>query len=336
MEYIVFPTLVFLFSLFLTWIVRLYAVKYHIIDNPNERSSHTIPTPRGGGMAIVAAFIFVILVFFFMDKIESHFLYALVLSGGLIAVIGFIDDCRSLSSKVRFSVHVVASLTALFFLKAWEIDLPLLSWAPTWLRIICLCFFLVWLLNLYNFMDGIDGIAGIETISVVLGMAAIFYFLSVSGILILILLCLAGATAGFLVWNWPPASIFMGDSASGYLGFTLGILMIASMTEIQFPPWPWLILMAVFLVDSTYTLLVRMLSGQKWYNAHRSHAYQNASRKYASHKKITLSVLLINVFWLLPLSFVVILFPDYSIPVILVSICPLLALTFWLGAGHEQ
>ena len=336
MEALIFPFLVFLVSLLLTWVVRLYALKYRIMDTPNERSSHEVPTPRGGGVAIVISFVLALVTFFFTNRIEQQLFTALFLGGGLIAIIGFIDDCRSLSSRIRFLIHISASLVALYCLQAWEIELPGLSWGPAWLKMAVLCFFLVWILNLYNFMDGIDGIAGTETISVAMGMALIVYFSSGSMVWVLLLLCLAGATAGFLVWNWPPAKIFMGDSASGYLGFSLGLLLIASMKELHFSPWPWLIMLAVFLVDATYTLLIRMKSGQKWYAAHRSHAYQIASRKYGSHKKITLTVLLINIFWLFPLACLVIWFPDYSIPVTLLSVVPLLALTIWLGAGHTE
>lgn len=336
MEYVIYPSVLFLLSLLLTWVVRFYALKYSIIDNPNARSSHEIPTPRGGGLAIVLSFLLLLFALFVTDRISSSLFSALVISGGAVAGVGFVDDCISLSSKLRFAVHILAALCGLYLLKAWEITLPGLSWTPGWVSIPILCFFLVWLLNLYNFMDGIDGIAGVETIFTALGMGGIICFTTGGTDWTVILVGLAASTAGFLVWNWPPAKIFMGDSASGFLGITFGILMIASMKEFSIGPWPWLILMAVFLVDSSYTLLVRMLSGQKWYAAHRSHAYQNASRKYASHKKVTLAVVMINVFWLLPHAFLVMLFPDYSIPVTLVATSPLLALAVWLGAGHEH
>jgi len=161
-------------------------------------------------------------------------------------------------------------------------------------------FYLVWLLNLYNFMDGIDGIAAIEAVTVV-GSASFLLFLDDTDVSLYPLLALISAVLGFLFWNWPPAKIFMGDVGSAFIGILIGgfSLITANNGSLDFSIW--LILLAVFITDATYTLLIRLFRGEKVYEAHRSHAYQFLSRQYG-HKAVTTGVLMINVFWLLPLA----------------------------------
>jgi Fuc2NAc and GlcNAc transferase len=171
---------------------------------------------------------------------------------------------------------------------------------PPWLAGAVAALSMVWLLNLYNFMDGIDGIAGIEAITVCLGGALIF---AESGSeLWLAPVLLLGSVAGFLFWNFPSARIFMGDAGSGFLGYVLGLfcLQAASISSESF--WAWVILLGVFVVDSTVALFRRLLRGRRIYVAHHSHAYQHAARRYGAHAPVSLSVGAINLLWLLPIS----------------------------------
>jgi Fuc2NAc and GlcNAc transferase len=161
-----------------------------------------------------------------------------------------------------------------------------------WFGIGVVAFVLVWLLNLFNFMDGIDGIAASEAIFVS-SAGAFFSWLMGSDNISIILLILAASTTGFLALNWPPAKIFMGDVGSNFLGLIIGVIAYASILE-GASVWIWLILLAVFLVDSGVTLLRRILNGEKWHEAHCSHAYQHAAKKWG-HKKVTISVILINI-----------------------------------------
>ncbi|EKT4532931.1 glycosyl transferase, partial [Pseudomonas putida] len=165
-------------------------------------------------------------------------------------------------------------------------------------------FYLVWMLNLYNFMDGIDGIASVEAITTSLGGALAALIAGQTGLVAPALL-LAAATGGFLLWNFPPARIFMGDAGSGFLGMMLAALSIQAAQAAPELLWSWLILLGVFVVDATWTLLRRIARGEKFYEAHRSHAYQFASRQHGRHKPITIAIVAINVLWLLPLSLMV-------------------------------
>ena len=144
---------------------------------------------------------------------------------------------------------------------------------------------------------------------------------------------LAFCVAGFLVWNWPPAKVFMGDACSGFLGFTLGLLAIITSLEPVINVWSWLILFGVFVVDATTTLITRVARGEKWYEAHRSHAYQILSRHFHSHRKVSVGVMIINVLWLLPMGFLAAIFPFWGLLICCVALLPLLILAVRVGAG---
>lgn len=182
-------------------------------------------------------------------------------------------------------------------------------------------------------MDGIDGIAGVEAVTVAAGAALLLWVrgdAAMAGVLVL----LAAAVLGFLAWNWPPARIFMGDVGSAYLGFVLGVMALATSAEGPLNLWVWLILLAVFITDATVTLLRRLLRGERWYEAHRTHAYQHAARRFGSHRKVTLAVGALNVLWLLPLAGVACALPGYGWWLAVVAYLPLLLLAVKFGAGQ--
>ncbi|MDR0210295.1 MAG: glycosyltransferase family 4 protein [Pseudomonas putida] len=301
----IFLILAFFSSLILTGLLRRYALARSIIDIPNARSSHTVPTPRGGGVAIVITFLACSFLYLFVERDQWQLLTGVIGSGVLISLIGFMDDHGHVAARWRLLGHFCAAIWLLFYLDGGaplevfglKIDTP-------WVIFAFWTIYLVWLLNLYNFMDGIDGLASIEAITCTLSICTIYWFLGLEHLVILPLL-LAVAVLGFLFWNFPPAKIFMGDAGSGFLGIMLGALSLQGGRVSPSIFIVWLILLGVFIVDATYTLLRRILNGDKVYEAHRSHAYQFASRLYGRHLPVTLGVFVINVFWLLPLAFIV-------------------------------
>jgi Fuc2NAc and GlcNAc transferase len=147
---------------------------------------------------------------------------------------------------------------------------------------------------------------------------------------------LAASTAGFLLWNWPPAKIFMGDSGSGFLGFTLAILAIMTSIDGPINIWSWLILLGVFIVDATITLLRRAINGESWYRAHRSHAYQILASRLGSHKKVTVGTMVLNIIWLLPLAYLASIYPYWGAALCLVAWMPLVVLAFVVGSGRTE
>lgn len=326
------------FCFFLTGRLRRYALSRSLLDVPNSRSSHVVPTPRGGGLAIVMSYLTWLLLSFGSGNLALSQLLALAGAGGGIALLGFLDDHGHVAARWRLLGHFTAAIWVL----VWLGGMPpvMLFGEPHDLGLIGSvfgAFYLVWLLNLYNFMDGIDGLASIEAICVCLG-GALLAFCSEPGasLEVWLPLALAFAVAGFLIWNFPPAKIFMGDAGSGFLGMMLGALSLqaASIDSRWF--CSWLILLGVFIVDATFTLWRRLLRGERVYEAHRSHAYQYASRFYGRHLPVTMAVLVINVTWLIPWALIAGLgFVDGSIALVL-AYAPLLLIAVRFQAGQLE
>jgi Fuc2NAc and GlcNAc transferase len=327
---------VLIMSLLMTAALRRYALARSVIDIPNARSSHTVPTPRGGGVAIVVSFLLATVVLMATTVEHINVLVALGGGGALIAVIGFMDDHGHIAARWRLLGHFAAAVWILVLMGGlaplsvfgWNLELG-------WVGSVLAALYLVWLLNLYNFMDGIDGIAGIEAITACLSAALLYWLSGLNGPAILPLI-MAAAAGGFLFWNFPPAKIFMGDAGSGFIGIVLGGLSIQAAWVS--PPlfWCWLILLGVFIVDATYTLIRRLLRGDKVYEAHRSHAYQFASRKCGKHLPVTLAVAALNLCWLLPIAFCVAQLGLDGVLGVIIAYVPLLVLAVRYRAGDLE
>ncbi len=328
--------LLFSVSALITAGVRLIFVRLGLFDVPNSRSSHLVPVPRGGGVGIVVVFLLSVVWILSRNLIPARFAWALVGGGIAIAIVGFLDDRFELPLWPRLAVHTLAAGWAVWCLGAME---PLqpgnsdLIW--TWAARAADVAALVWLTNLFNFMDGIDGLAGTEAVIVSAFGAVLMIQDGLPGYSQLSW-SLAAASLGFLVWNWPPAKIFMGDAGSGFLGFTLGTLALFSSRSKPDLLWPWLILLAAFIVDATVTLLRRVISRARWYDAHRSHAYQHATQTYISHAKVTLAVAVINIGWLLPLAWAAYRYPQAAPAFAAAAFVPLVLITIRFEAGREQ
>lgn len=328
--------LVLAVSTMMTGLLRRYALKRSLLDVPNSRSSHSAPTPRGGGVAIVITFLAGSALLFFLGRIASEPFMALFCGGLLVAAVGFWDDHGHVSARWRILVHFAAAAWALYWLGGFPaVPIGDEHWDLGWFGHMLGILLVVWWLNLFNFMDGIDGIAGIEAIFVA-GGAALILLLSGIEAPSFWLALLAVGCLGFLAWNWPPARIFMGDVGSGFLGFILGGFAVMTAATGALPVWTWLILFGVFLVDATVTLLRRVLRRDRWYEAHRSHAYQQLARSLRSHKKVTLGVLLIDVVWLLPLAWLAAWRPDLGWILTVCALTPLVIVVLKLGAGRSE
>jgi glycosyltransferase WbpL len=284
----------FVGALLLTGLARRIAVARSVLDVPNERSSHTSPTPSGGGLAIVAVVLSSVAILWFTGVLGRRESLAILGGGTLVAVVGWLDDRRSLSASTRLAAHVAAAAWAL----SWLGGMPFLT---TGQEVHSLGIFgtalagfaIVWAINVTNFMDGIDGLAAGEVVTVTL--TAALLLTDIHPPLAATAALTGGAALGFLPWNWRPARIFMGDTGSGFLGFVLAVLAVASERAGALPALVWIVLYAVFATDATVTLLRRACRGERWYSAHRSHAYQRAVQAGWSHARVTATVLLVNV-----------------------------------------
>ena len=325
--------------------VRRHAETLRLVQIPNHRSSHVRPTPTGGGLGIVVAgsMAGLGLVLFFGWIIGGVVLgLAAILAG-----VGLCDDVAHLPTRVRFGVQVVVcagGLIALGDLPALALGSRLEFQVTGWALFGLLLLAGVWWINLFNFMDGIDGIAGMQAVFMLLAGAVMAVWAvpeAVHSPIWMWMLCVAAATVGFLLLNWPPAKIFMGDVGSTWLAFMVFVLALLSVQAGWLSYAVWLVLAAVFVTDATVTLLTRMLRGQRWYEAHRSHAYQRLSRRWqggrkAGHRSVTLLVAAVNGLWLAPWAWACVRWPDWSLAFVMAAYAPIVSAALWLGAGKAD
>lgn len=270
-----------------------YALKMlrekQILDHPNQRSNHTLPTPRGGGIAILAVMAGG---FFMITWARGEIIGAvpLFISMVILGAVSFADDLTGLPVKMRMVVQMVAVFLGLLLLPI-HILVPEYVWLPHWLLYIVIALSWLWFINLYNFMDGIDGITGVETISIALGVALIA-FVTGHVPLAAYAVIVAGATLGFLFLNWHPAAIFMGDVGSVVLGFVTGwlLLQLALYGHIVAA----LILPGYYLADSGITLLKRLIAKENIFEAHSKHYYQQAVKAGRSHAEVSIMIAKLN------------------------------------------
>ena len=270
-----------------TVLARTLALRKHLYDHPNERSAHTAPTPRLGGLGIIIPFFVASLaVTLLSGQVELETLA--VLGGALtMAVMGLVDDVRSLPARVRFLVQLSCAAAVVLAVGA---DLPArlapLSFLPYPLLAAAMVVWIAWITNLYNFMDGINGIAGCQTIIGAAAMALVGLQLD-AGPVSWLPVYLAAATAGFLPFNFPRASIFMGDVGATAIGFFLACVPLLPAAK-TIPFESATVAISLFVLDATFTLMRRVWRRERFYEAHRSHLYQRLLSYGVTHTPITL------------------------------------------------
>jgi Fuc2NAc and GlcNAc transferase len=326
---------IFIFSVVLSWFltsqVRKYALAKNLLDFPNVRSSHSVPTPRGGGIAIVIVLLLSGVLSLFLPNAPINSILCLLLATLAFGVLGWQDDKHDLPASARFLVQIlIAALSSVWLL----LSLP--GWSLSFAGIVILLLtilWIVWMANLYNFMDGIDGISAVE--SIILGVTTSYWF-AMSGSISIAIICIAvaGAAVGFLRWNWAPAKIFMGDVGSLALGAFFAILAIIGTTSLDLPFSAFLILYAVYLADSGVTLLSRIFKREKWWQAHRSHFYQRAVQSGFSHSQVSLAVMVINVIFSVLASLLILEVVD-AISAIVVTMAILTLLMFLINSRFK-
>ena len=316
------------------------AHKWELMDSPNHRSSHNAPTPSGGGIGLVVAGS---LAGVYLLVVSSPSLYsvAVLFISCAMAGVGLQDDRKSISARFRLGIQIALAAALLIVLGGLvEMQRFIEAWFSRALIYAFLLLVIVWWINLFNFMDGIDGLAGMQTIFMLLAGAALLVGLShkvIADPIIVWMLCVAGATAGFLLLNWTPAKIFMGDVGSYYLAFmvlSFGLLTIQNkLIPVATGLSMWAILGATFATDATITLITRMLTNKRWHEAHRTHLYQRLARRFGSHSGVTLLYLAVNLLWLLPIAFLCTQIPQWAVALAVFAYLPLIAVAITLGAG---
>ncbi len=273
-----------------TWAVLRGLVRFGIYDRPNARSSHARPKPRGGGLALMPVLLTAWIVAAVWLGAAPPGFWPVLTGAAVLAVVSWIDDLKGLPVTLRL---VVQALAVGFGLAAMEGAGPVFQGLlPPLLDRLAAGLLWLWFLNLFNFMDGIDGIAGVEAGSLGIGLLVAGMVAGWSGANVVLPALLAAAALGFLVWNWAPAKLFLGDVGSVPLGYLLGWLLLAAVMN---GAWAVaLILPLYYLADGTITLLKRGARGAKVWRAHREHFYQRAVRGGASHGRVATQVLACN------------------------------------------
>lgn len=302
-------------------IYQRFARARRILDTPNERSSHTQATPHGGGVALLTAFSLGLLLAAVFDGAWDQSFVVLSICALALSILGVIDDLRGLSVRLRLLAYgTVCLLGAAALLHGIDSQDVIHGIA----LLLIAAFALLWSLNLYNFMDGIDGIAALNTIFVCSGAAYLTWLAGHDHSYIRYCLLLAAAHGGFLLWNFPPARLFMGDAGSVPTGFLLAGLAILGGVQGQLNPLCWVVLSAVFITDATWTLLWRIATGQDFTQPHRLHAYQRLSRHWNSHVRVDMLLLAINGLWLFPIALALQAWPDHQLFLVFLAYLPLL------------
>ena len=276
----------FILSFVLTYFIKEHAIKNALVAEVTERSSHTVPTPHGGGIALAVSWFAGLTYLFFTDGIDPALYYALM-AGVIISVVSYLDDLFELSPRTRLVTQTVVALAGLYFLGGMKsLDLFFFSIETPLITNVFAFFMIVWFINLYNFLDGIDGYAGSE--AVFLGLAG---FLLFGGGHFLVLIA---AAAGFLLWNWHKAKIFMGDVGSTLLGYTVAVFTIYYANGQSSDLWTWIILFGLFWFDATLTLFRRYRNGEKLSQAHKKHAYQRLTQSGWAHDQVVIASIMAN------------------------------------------
>lgn len=324
----------FLASFTLTYVVKHYALAKGLQAIPNERSSHVVITPHGGGLAIVLSFIAAVLTGYHFEFFDSDIVFSISVCGGLIAAVGFYDDHSPLGVGIRISVQLICASVAIYLLGGLpEINYGVFSLKFGYSGYLIGILFLVWMTNLYNFMDGLDGFASLEAMTTTGCMAIVLMVSTKFESIWHLNNLLVASVLGFFFWNFPKAKIFMGDVGSYFLGFVSGVIMIKSWNLTIDIIFSWVILLAVFITDATYTLISRVVRGQKFYVAHRSHGYQIASRHLKSHVKVSSLLAIYNIIWLFPLAFAVATKWLHPLTGLALAYVPVIITDIYLGAG---
>lgn len=291
-ETVVLITAIFLGSQLLLYAYRELALRRHWLDIPNERSSHSAPTPGGAGLCLAVVFLLASAYLFVAGVLSSEIMWLCGLSL-IMAMTGWFDDRYCLSRRIRAVIYLVAAV--LFVNGVTE---HVAAW---WLIALALLIFAF--VNAFNFMDGIDGIAA----SQVLFYAVAFLFMSTGTInadFQLVLFFVATLAAAFLLWNWSPARLFLGDSGSLFFGFLLAAISVFADELSVLSLFSSAILLATFVADSSVTMLCRLLNGERIQDAHRSHLYQLLAKHWGSHARVVILYAAVNITVLLPVALI--------------------------------
>ncbi len=335
-DYFQFFSIVFFSTIIITYLYRLIAIKLGFVAIPNLRSSHKKPIPTGGGIVISFVYIisFIYLLFFLEQTTKEIFQVAvgLAMGGIAITIVGFIDDIFNTKAFTKLIIQIILSIWIIFiFLGNLDNILSLTSNLYYWPLMLAAIFLLVWLINVFNFMDAIDGMALSGSIMIAWSAALIIFFTQGNNENSVMLFLLGFICLAFLLFNFPPASIFMGDAGSLFLGYFFGGIIVKTFIDGDIHIWTWLIILSYFLTETTLSTLMRIKLTKDWYKAHRSLSYQNLARILNSHRKVTIGSIIFYICWLFPLAILSSIYIDVGFLMFISAIIPIVIMVIKYG-----
>tara|TARA_B100000519_G_scaffold203428_1_gene226718 strand:+ start:29156 stop:30109 length:954 start_codon:yes stop_codon:yes gene_type:complete len=317
-------------------LLKKYADKFNLVSIPNARSLHQKRVPQGGGVVIGLVFLSFCIFSYFSGNLRLPYFLAIFYGGLVICITGFLDDIFDIKPFIRLIIQVIVSLWGLYWIGGIKTN-TLLDTVPLLFLIFNLfsIILVVWSINAFNFMDGIDGMAASGAIFFSLSIGTYLFF-GLNEALGTLLIILAASSLAFLYFNWSPAKIFLGDSGSYFFGYVFVIISMITVKDSHLSVITWLIILGYFITDTAFTTIYRFLFVEDWSGTHRSHAYQNIARKLNNHKIVTVLVIAINIFYLLPLAYISNQYLDYKWYALVLGITPILLFVLKYGPRYEE
>ena len=334
---------IFLFTILLSFLITLSLEKFFLkknlfIDLPTDYTVHTKPKPSAGGVSILISYLFFI--FTIANYAATDYSVFLILLCSLlpVALIGLLDDFFQIRIYLRLLVQLFSAVIIVYYFQINNNNFDIQIYGEQSVIIIFIISIILsmWLMNLYNFMDGVDGYASIECIFVSFSASFIAYWNNSENLLYIYIAGIGAATLGFLLRNWPPAKIFMGDTGSVSIGCIFSFFIFYTASESVISIYTWLILLSVFISDASYTLAVRIVTKRNITRAHLRHAFHILAVRENSHNYVNKVLISINLCWILPLALLSNAYMDYHIIIAILAYLPLLISLIKIGAGLEE
>ena len=333
-----------------TYSLEKLSLKYSFfIDTPSDRSIHKNPTPTAGGISILLSYflyIYMLLVFHesFIpwydgySKYNENPFFILMFSLSPLIIVGLIDDFKGINVGIRILTQFFSATLIIYFFQINNNIFGFIEFLnqTTLITITASIILSIWLINLYNFMDGIDGYVTSECVFVSFSAAFLAYMNKPESLISLYILGLGMANIGFLIRNWSPAKIFMGDTGSISLGFILAFLIFFSASESVLSIYTWLILLSVFIADASYTIIVRIVTKKNIFQAHLRHAFHIVTKNNNSHTHTNKALIAINIIWVLPFAIMSNIYIEYNVILTIAVYIPFIFYLINIGAGLEK
>ena len=334
MNFLISSVLVSTISFFLTfYFVRKYlkiAKKYNLFSDHNNLSVPNKIVPTSAGVAISLSFFLVLILINYLLTLPSSYLLAIYIGAGLMTLLGFLDDLKNLSATLKIFMQILFVALILNIFEYQNIFLDINQHLNR-IELIAYSIFLIWIINTFNFIDGADGLLASNCSLLSLVLSFLFY-ISDNTSLSIVTLALSFTSLGFLKLNWAPAKIFMGDSGSLFFGSVFVVIMNGSINQEIISIWTWLILLSIFYIETTVTLIVRYFRKENFFSGrHELHAYQRLVIRTKDHSSPSKAFIAIQCFWTIPASLLSFNYPEYSLYIYLFTILPMIFVFYHFG-----